>query len=106
MLEHAHDLAPSSSTASVSLASNTHFEITRANPFRIPGEYVTSLDDKNELVSVFRKEMAEKISSGSDSDKVTLIQKEFRDWLKQTGKARHIGDLIKIERQSSSSSSS
>ena len=106
LLEHAHDLAPSSSTASVSLASNTHFEITRANPFRIPGEYVTSLDDKNELVSVFRKEMAEKISSGSDSDKVTLIQKEFRDWLKQTGKARHIGDLIKIERQSSSSSSS
>jgi len=87
-----HDLAPSASSAA-------SVEITRANPFRIPGEYVTSLDEKNELVATFRRDMVEKMSSsGADSEKVAMIQREFRDWLKTTGKARHVGDLLKMER--------
>jgi TBCC domain-containing protein 1 len=88
-----HDLAPSASIASP-------VEITRANPFRIPGEYVTSMDEKNELVATFRKDMVEKMSSGADSEKVAMIQREFRDWLKSTGNARHVGDLLKMERTS------
>ena len=94
-----HDLAPSASTASP-------VEITRANPFRIPGEYVTSMDEKNELVATFRKDMVEKMSSGADSEKVAMIQREFRDWLKSTGNARHVGDLLKMERTSTMISSS
>ena len=86
-----HDLAPSASSAA-------SVEITRANPFRIPSEYVTSLDEKNELVATFRRDMVEKMSSGADSKKVAMIQREFRDWLKTTGKARHVGDLLKMER--------
>ena len=94
-----HDLAPSASTASL-------VEITRANPFRIPGEYVTSMDEKNELVATFRKDMVEKMSSGADSEKVAMIQREFRDWLKSTGNARHVGDLLKMERTTSTMTSS
>ena len=89
-----HDLAPSASSS---------VDITRANPFRIPGEYVTSLDQKNELVATFRKDMVEKMSGSADSEKVATIQREFREWLKTTGRARNVGDLLKMERTLTSS---
>ena len=79
---------------------DTNKEITRANVFRIPGEYVASLDEKNELVASFRKEMVEKMSSSLSNDAaVQLIQREFCEWLKVTGKSRHVSDLVKLEKE-------
>ena len=52
------------------------------------------------------QDMVEKMSSGADSEKVAMIQSEFRDWLKSTGNAMHVGDLLKMERTSTMTSSS
>lgn len=73
--------------------------ISRGLPYKLclPQVYDDALRAREEAMKVFHKMLAEITDEGQRKRAQQSIQGHFREWLSNTGKARQLADLAKMQ---------